>query len=374
MRTPSGPAQWEIAPDPSAPHPITVKTRIGIIGCGRPLKSEGATGYGMAHRHMAGYMKTGSCELAAVADISRPNAEAFTAEYNPEAGVYGDAVKMMEDARPDVVSVCLWPHLHGEVVTSIASLGPKAIHCEKPLDIHWDSCLEMDEVCRRHGVQLTFNHQRRFNLPFLKARELLDGGAIGELQRLESGWHNFFDSGTHWIDMMFYFNRDESAEWVLGQIDLRDGKRVFGALHEGHGISTFRFKNGVRATYFSGRDHEDLGCMIRAHGDQGILEILDQAPWVRVHRFDAAGWNHYDEGESIHDDLGIDRTVADLLDCLQTGAEPLTSSRRALQATEVIFATYESSLRQSRIDLPLEPCRSALLTLAEKGTSPPPTP
>lgn len=343
-----------------------MKTRIGIIGCGRPLRTEGATGYGMAHRHMAGYLKTGGCQLAAVTDISRPNAEAFTAAYNPEAGIYEDPVRMMEDARPDVVSVCLWPHLHAEVVSAIAPFAPKAIHCEKPMDVHWDVCLEMDEICRRHGVQLTFNHQRRFNLPFLKARELLDTGEIGQLRRLESGWHNLFDSGTHWIDMMFYFNRDEPAEWVLGQIELRDGKRVFGALHESHGISTFRFRNGVRATYFSGRDHEDLGCMIRASGDGGILEVLDRAPWLRVHRFDTPGWTEYNQGESIHDDLGIDRTIADLLVCLQSGDEPLTSSRRALQATEAIFATYESSLRRGRVDLPLEPCRSGLLTLAEE--------
>lgn len=342
-----------------------MKTRIGIIGCGRPLRTEGATGYGMAHRHMNGYLKTGGCELVAVTDIDRPNAEAFVAEYNPDAGIFEDVARMMEEAKPEAVSVCLWPHLHAEVVSRIAPFGPKAIHCEKPMDVHWDACLEMDEICRRHGVQLTFNHQRRFNLPFLKARELLDGGAIGQLQRLEAGWHNLFDSGTHWIDMMFYFNRDESAEWVLGQIDLREGKRVFGALHESHGISTFRFKNGVRATYFSGREHEDLGCMIRAIGDLGVLEILDQAPWLRVHRFDSTGWTEYDEGESIHDDLGIDRTIADLLACLQSGDEPLTSSRRALQATEAIFATYESSLRRGRIDLPLQPCRSGLLALAE---------
>jgi predicted dehydrogenase len=315
---------------------------------------------------MAGYRKTGRCELVAVADISRPNGQAFVATHAPNAAVYEDYRQMMEEARPDVVSVCLWPHLHGEVVSAIAPFSPKAIHCEKPMDVHWDACLEMDEICRRHGVQLTFNHQRRFNLPFQKARQLLDQDGIGRLLRLEAGWHNLFDSGTHWLDMLFYFNRDEPAEWVLGQIDLRDGKRVFGALHEGQGISTFRFANGVRATYFAGRDHADLGCMIRATGEKGILEILDQAPWLRVHRFDTAGWTDHDPGESIHDDLGIHRAIEDLVSCLESGKEPLTSCRRALQATEVIFATYESSRRRRRIDLPLAPGRSGLLAMAEE--------
>jgi predicted dehydrogenase len=319
----------------------------------------------MAHRHMAGYAKTGTCELVAVADLNRGNAEAFVAVHGPGAAIHEDYRRMMEEAKPDVVSVCLWPHLHGEVVCAIAPYGPKAIHCEKPMDIHWDACLEMDEVCRRHGVQLTFNHQRRFNLPFIRARELLDRGTIGRLRRLEAGWHNLFDSGTHWIDMMFFFNRDEPARWVLGQLDLREGKRVFGALHEGQGIATFGFRNGVRATYFSGRDHTDLGCMIRAIGEEGVLEILDTAPWVRVHRLDQPGWADHDPAESIHDDLGIHRAIEELIACLQSAKEPLTSSRRALQATEVIFATYESSRQRRRIDLPLPPGRSGLLAMAE---------
>ena len=33
---------------------------------------------------------------------------------------------------------------------------------------------------------------------------------------------------------------------------------------------------------------------------------------------------------------------------------PVLSARKALQATEVIFATYESARRDARVDLPLE--------------------
>ena len=35
-------------------------------------------------------------------------------------------------------------------------------------------------------------------------------------------------------------------------------------------------------------------------------------------------------------------SVLDLIDCLESGAEPRLSARKALQATELIFATYES--------------------------------
>ena len=57
-----------------------------------------------------------------------------------------------------------------------------------------------------------------------------------------------------------------------------------------------------------------------------------------------------------------------LVDCLQSGDEPELSSHRALRATELIFATYESSRRRGRILLPLDVDDSALLTMLAQGT------
>src|SRR3712207_9359797 len=49
----------------------------------------------------------------------------------------------------------------------------------------------------------------------------------------------------------------------------------------------------------------------------------------------------------------VEAGVVDLIDALRTGREPELSARRALRATELIFATYESSRRGGRVDLPL---------------------
>jgi len=121
-------------------------SKIGIVGCGRPRGSEGATGFGMSRRHMAAYLDTGRCELAAVADTSEGNAEAFVCEYNPEAAIFADAAEMMRKARPDIVSVCLWPHLHAQVVEAIAPFRPKAIYCEKPMRSPLLEMLEKGEI------------------------------------------------------------------------------------------------------------------------------------------------------------------------------------------------------------------------------------
>ncbi len=64
------------------------------------------------------------------------------------------------------------------------------------------------------------------------------------------------------------------------------------------------------------------------------------------------------------------RGVLDLIDALKTGREPELAGRRALQATELIFATYESSRRRGRIDLPLTVEDSPFRAMVDEGLLP----
>jgi len=58
----------------------------------------------------------------------------------------------------------------------------------------------------------------------------------------------------------------------------------------------------------------------------------------------------------------------DAIESLRSGAEPRLSSRKAVAATELIFATYESSRLRQRIELPLQIEDSPLISmLAEKA-------
>ena len=103
----------------------------------------------------------------------------------------------------------------------------------------------MAAVCAERGVQLTFDHQRRFGEPFRKAKALLQQGAIGRLARMEATCANLFDWGTHWFDMLQFFNDETPAEWVLGQVESRGGRRIFGVFVESQGLSLVRYQNGV---------------------------------------------------------------------------------------------------------------------------------
>ena len=73
------------------------------------------------------------------------------------------------------------------------------------------------------------------------------------------------------------------------------------------------------------------------------------------------------KGESIHGPGFIDRAIADIIDALATGRESQLCARRALIATEIIFACWESSRRRGRVDLPLDVDDNALNAMIEAG-------
>jgi predicted dehydrogenase len=345
---------------------MSERYKYAIIGVGRPLRTEGATGFGMAHSHARGFLKTDRCDLVAIADIKRDNAEAFAAQYGGPR-IYTDYTEMLRAEKPDIVSICTWPHLHAPMTLAAAEGGVRAVHCEKPMAPTWGEARRMHETCSRLGVQLTFNHQRRFLEPFQLVRRMITEGRIGALRRLEAQCSDLLDWGTHWMDMLFFFNGETAAQWVIGQIDARKVHRIFGVPAEEQGLCHFKFVNGVHATLCTGFEM-DLGCAIRVIGDAGTIEIGWGEPVVRIWSDGTTGWEVVPVSEGIHDEAAHGRVAADIVRCLDTGERPLLSSYHAVQSTEVIFATYESSRRRGRIDLPLSVDDAGLVTMIGEGT------
>ncbi|MAG13725.1 MAG: oxidoreductase [Spirochaetales bacterium] len=348
--------------------------KVGIIGCGRPRSVEGSTGFGMAHLHAQGYESSPSAAIVAAADISRQNLEAFKTEHNVPRG-YTSTEDMLREENLDIVSICLWPHLHAPMVQLAAESGVRAIHCEKPMAPTFGEAKKMVAVCEANDVVLTFNHQRRFGEPYAKAKELAESGAIGTVERIEAFTSNLFDWGTHWFDMMCYYNNQTPVKWVFGQCDATGGQEIFGVPVEGRGMSVFQWENGVLGMLLTGLDDDEEGrlksgsCFNRIIGDDGVIEVgVTDGPALRIKGPDTSGkWQPVETNGDLHAGELVKLAVLNLIKSLETGGTPLLSGRNALQATELIFATYESSRLRRRIDLPLHITDSPYITMLENA-------
>lgn len=343
--------------------------RAAIIGTGRPKKLGNSTGCAIAYNHARGYKAREDCEIVAVADTVRENAETFVEEF-PGPAIYEDYLEMVDKEKPDIVSVCLWIDLHTPVVLGLIDRGVKAIYSEKPMASTYGEARRMVEAADAAGVQLTFDHQRRFGDVFNVAKRLLQEGEIGELKRLEASCPNLFDWGTHWFDMMLYYNDQTPVEWVIGQIDSRTEKTIFGVRIEDQGIAQFRFSNGVDGLMATGPSASAVGAKNRLIGTRGVIELdPDDAPGqhIRMRRIGDADWTAPEAKGNLHGQEAFTGAISNAIDCMMSGKRPLLDCHNALQATELIFATYESSRRRARVDLPLEIDDSPLLAMLANG-------
>jgi UDP-N-acetylglucosamine 3-dehydrogenase len=348
------------------------RLRVGVIGTGRKKDRPDITGFFMAYQHAAGYQALpDQCELVACADIVPENAQAFAAATGiPAEGVFTDYHAMLAEADLDVVSVCTWPHLHAPMVLDCTVAGVRAVHCEKPMADSWGAARLMAQECERRGVQLTFNHMWRFGAPFARARDLLRSGAIGDLVRVETGFNgDIYDTGTHYIDMCGFFVGDQPVEWVIGQVDYRAERRIFGAHAENQTLGSWRYRNGVYGVVATGTGAALVGVTHRLNGTDGTIEVgVHDGPLLRVRGPGSATWEVVDTGEeTLHGPGFHERGIADLVEALRTGREPELSARRALNATEIIFGIYESSRRRGRVDLPLTIMDHPLAAMVEAG-------
>ncbi|MBN1676378.1 MAG: Gfo/Idh/MocA family oxidoreductase [Kiritimatiellae bacterium] len=343
--------------------------KAAVIGVGKKDRPCDAGGYKMGYSHGKAYVDSGRCEIVACADIVQENADVFAATFNVP-NTYLDYREMIEKEALDIVSICVWPHLHGQMTVDCAEAGVKAVHCEKPMALTWGESRKMAAICEAKGTRLTFNHQRRFGKPFRQARDLVQAGEIGELVRLESGAGCIYDTGTHVIDGMGMLNGEAEAEWVIGQVDVSQGAKIFGVPAETHGLYAWKYANGVHGIYGVGEPGKAFGLWMRAVGTEGVIELGQFGKQtLRIRRCSAPDWEVIDtQGENLHGPGYFVRAIHDVVRALDDGSESELCARNALKTTEIIFASYESSRRRGLVRLPLEIEDNPLVAMLESGT------
>ena len=315
--------------------------RVALIGCG-----------GRAKAHVPALQADARCRVVALADVQRPAAEAMNAEYGLGAAVSDDYQEMLQQERPDVVVSCLWTPLHLPVFRDCVEAGVRAVLSEKPMAPTWGECRELARLAESSGTQLTFCHQRRFAQGNQLARRLIAEGLFGEVERMDLySPPNLLDCGTHTFDQALSFNGESPAKWVLGAVDTTKLLHWFGVAAEGMAAGTLVFENGVRAHIQVGGPDMDLWGGVRVTGRAGFLEVMWDGQFRRGVVYADPAWQPpVIEEPTEAQMLGV---VRNALDCLESGDEPELSYKKALRASEIIFAFYESIRRHARVELPL---------------------
>jgi predicted dehydrogenase len=171
----------------------------------------------IGHAHMEGYNLIDNVDVVAVVDPIEPARQTYADEYGIPRG-YATLAEALENENPDLVSVCVWHLLHDPITVEAAQWpSVKGIICEKPMAIGMQRADRMVDACAATDTKLVISHQRRFTPGWVKAKELVEDGAIGEVLRADlrvrDGLANW---GTHSIDGARFVTGDPKAKWVMG--------------------------------------------------------------------------------------------------------------------------------------------------------------
>lgn len=369
---------------------------VAIVGVGSDPRDRTRNGFAMGYRHAGAYVENEHTNLTACADLSKENGEQFADRFDISLNnVYESYEALLADQSPDIVSVCVPPSAHAEIVCETAQTpGVKAIHCEKPMATTWADCKEMVRRCTSESVQLTIDHQRRFAKPVRAAKQLVDAGEIGDIRRLSWSEVNLFDAGSHLFDLCDMFVEGAEPLWTLAAVDATVDRRWFGTRNTDQAIAHWEYETGVQAmaSTSDGDRTTFVDPYLRIEGTEGELEIQPVTDAALRLRTDG-GWKTVDtDGESLYGPRGskIDaavsklatlapgiqspginrpnfvRAIDHLVTCLNEGADPEISGRTALRGTELIFASWESARQGRRIELPLEIDDNPLEAIADR--------
>src|SRR5207248_3070392 len=100
----------------------------------------------------------------------------------PGTKTFSDSAAMLNEIRPDIVSVATLPTTHRAIVEQCAAHKTPLIFCEKPISETRDDAERMIEACRRAKSLLLIDHTRRFDRFIRAAGDAVKKGEIGEIQ------------------------------------------------------------------------------------------------------------------------------------------------------------------------------------------------
>jgi predicted dehydrogenase len=192
--------------------------RIGFVGAG-----------GMGNHHAREALRREEARVTAVCDPSAPARERLVGTL----GAAGEGVKThatleeMLAAEPIDAAVITTPHTqHGAHVRACLEAGLHVL-VEKPMTTTARDARELIALAEKTGKVLAIGYQRHGDGTFIKARQLVQSGAIGEVRLVHviiaqdcvdifrpgaswradpalSGGGHFMDTGSHINDMLLW--------------------------------------------------------------------------------------------------------------------------------------------------------------------------
>ncbi len=351
------------------------KISVGVVGCGY-------WGPNLARN----FNNNPECRLRAVCDLDEGRLAHMKSLY-PQVEIYRDFEKMLQDSTLDAVIVSVPVHQHYRVAKACLLAGKHTL-IEKPMASTSKECEELIDIARRKKLTLMVEHTFLYSEPVRQIAPIVKNGDLGELryincQRLNLG----------------LFQKDINVAWDLAPHDISIILHIFGErpqtincqgnAHITPGIEdvtniSLRFGNQRFATVQSSWLEPRKVRQMTFVGSKRMIVYDDLNPTepiriydVRVERpphYDSFAEFHYSYhyGDSyipyVKQEEPLKRLAQHFVECIKSGATPLTSGEKGLELVRILEASSES-LRNAGAPVDFAPITVKISSARKKPNS-----
>ncbi len=226
--------------------------KVGIIGAGV-----------FGRQHAVAIAAQPNAEVVAASRTNQKALDEFTKEFGGQG--YTDYRDLLANPEVDAVLVATPHHLHTNIVIAAAQAG-KHILLEKPMAPSLVECDQIVSDTRETGVKFMVGHNNHFIPAYIRAKEILASGEIGEIvfgsSTMSKRWINpnrrewhldrrygggmWLTIGVHAVDRLTWL-MDRPVESVSAHLDTR--------FHDQNaddvGVAFMRYASGTIGTVIS---------------------------------------------------------------------------------------------------------------------------
>jgi phthalate 4,5-cis-dihydrodiol dehydrogenase len=220
--------------------------------------------------------------LVAASDPREEARREFAREFGGRA--YPTVESMCEADDVDAVYIATPHEMHAEHVIAAAQCG-KHVLVEKPMAITLEECEAMNRAARKAGVTLVVGHSHSFDLPFVRARRMIEEGTFGGVRMITAlnftdflyrprrpeeldtgkGGGAVFSQGAHQVDVVRLLGGGR-----VHTVRAYTGKWDASRPTEGAYAAQLRFEDGTFASLvYSGYAHFDSDELVGWIGEMG---------------------------------------------------------------------------------------------------------
>mgnify|MGYP005842961203 CR=1 FL=1 len=319
--------------------------RVCVVGTGRA---------GMVHARNFRW-RVPHARLAGVVDVDAERARQAAAEVDLGDAHFASLEQALQAASFDAVVITTPTFTHAELATMAAQAG-KHVLCEKPMALSLKECDRMIAAVEAAGVILQMAFMRRFDPPFVAAKEQIDQGLIGTplIVRSLTRGPGLPPAWAHDI---------RASNGMLAEVNSHDFDTIRWLADSDYTSVYARAGNfktpEIKAQYPDFYDAAIVSLQL-ANGALGMLDgvcpahygQLRETATTRVTRADGMVERHYLSWPLRFAEAYV-AEAAHFVDCIRTGARPSVTGLDGRRALEAVLAANESIRTGQPVAIPL---------------------